>query len=106
MDFKTLEEKIDELNHINPNASNASRERYMRLYHLIYEALLEMESKEVISIFPKEKSLGYLEELLINDGPEFSYKFIFWKRFRFWKKYKIGVCVRGLPICRPLSTDD
>jgi len=40
MDFKTLEEKIEELNHINPNASNASWERYMRLYHFIYEALL------------------------------------------------------------------
>ncbi|PHU39938.1 hypothetical protein CSX00_08500 [Pseudobutyrivibrio ruminis] len=106
MDYKTLEEKIEELNNINPNANNVSWERYMSLYHLIYEALLEMESKGVISIFPKEKSLGYLEELLINDGPEFSYTFIFWKRFRFWKKYKIGVCVRGLPICRPLSTDD
>ncbi|MBP5595812.1 MAG: hypothetical protein J6Y02_10565 [Pseudobutyrivibrio sp.] len=105
MDFKTLEEKIEELNHINPNANNASWERYMSLYHVIYDALLEMESKGEISISPKVKSLSYLKELLINDGPEFSYTFLFWKRFRFWKKYKIGVCVRGLPICKPLTDD-
>ena len=105
MDYKTLEEKIKELNSINPNANNVSWERYMSLYHLIYDALLEMESKGVIAISPKDKSLSYLKELLINDGPEFSYTFIFWKRFIFWKKYKIGVCVRGLPICRPLTDD-
>lgn len=105
MDFKTLEEKIEELNNINPNANNVSWERYMSLYHLIYDALLEMESKGVIAISPKDKSLSYLKELLINDGPEFSYTFVFWKRFRFWKKYKIGVCVRGLPICKPLTDD-
>lgn len=105
MDFKTLEEKIEELNNINPNANNVSWERYMSLYHLIYDALLEMESKGVIAISPKDKSLSYLKELLINDGPEFSYTFVFWKRFRFWKKYKIGVCVRGLPICKPLTDE-
>ncbi len=105
MDYKTLEEKIKELNSINPNANNVSRERYMSSYHLIYDALLEMESKGVIAISPKDKSLSYLKELLINDGPEFSYTFVFWKRFRFWKKYKIGVCVRGLPICKPLTDD-
>ena len=105
MDYKTLEEKIEELNNINPNANNVSWERYMSLYHLIYDALLEMESKGVIAISPKDKSLSYLKELLINDGPEFSYTFVFWKRFRFWKKYKIGVCVRGLPICKPLTDD-
>lgn len=105
MDFKTLEEKIEELNNINPNANNVSWERYKSLYNLIYESLLEMESKGVIAISPKDKSLSYLKELLINDGPEFSYTFVFWKRFRFWKKYKIGVCVRGLPICKPLTDD-
>lgn len=105
MDYKTLEEKIEELNNINPNANNVSWERYMSLYHLIYDALLEMESKGGIAISPKDKSLSYLKELLINDGPEFSYTFVFWKRFRFWKKYKIGVCVRGLPICKPLTDD-
>lgn len=105
MDFKTLEEKIKELNSINPNTNNVSWERYMSLYHLIYDALLEMESKGVIAISPKDKSLSYLKELLINDGPEFSYTFVFWKRFRFWKKYKIGVCLRGLPICKPLTDD-
>ena len=44
MDYKTLEEKIEELNNINPNANNVSKERYMSLYHSIYDALLEMES--------------------------------------------------------------
>ena len=61
--------------------------------------LLEKEGSIILD--PDVKSLGYLRELLINDGPEFSYILVF-RGKNHLKKYKIGVCVRGLPICKPL----
>ena len=42
-------------------------------------------------------------ELLINDGPEFSCTIIFWDKNNAAKKYKIGVCIRGIPICKPVG---
>ncbi len=52
-----------------------------------------------------KKGLGYLHELLMNDGPEFSYTIVFWNKDDDTKKYKIGVCIRGLPICKPVGSD-
>ena len=40
MDFETLEQKVEELNKIHPNANHKSRYRYKELYRTIYEALL------------------------------------------------------------------
>ena len=99
-DFKTLENDIAQLNKINPNANYTSRDRYKALYNSIYERLLEMEKDGEIILEPGKKGLGYLHELLMNDGPEFSYTIIFWNKRDNTKKYKIGVCIRGLPICK------
>ena len=46
---------------------------------------------------------GYLRELVTNDGPEFSYTVVFWEKNRSLRKYKIGVCIWGLPICKPVE---
>ncbi len=104
MDFETLEQKIEELNKIHPNANHKSKYRYKELYRTIYEALLAMEkSGEIVVKEDKNKrSLSYLEELLINDGPEFSYTFIFHGKEK-PQKYKVGVCIRGFPICKPVQ---
>lgn len=40
MDFETLEQKVEELNKIHPNANHKSWYRYRELYRTIYEALL------------------------------------------------------------------
>ncbi len=49
MDFETLEQKVEELNKIHPNANHKSRYRYKELYRTIYEALLAMEkSGEIV----------------------------------------------------------
>ena len=101
MDFETLEEQIEKLNKINVNANYTSRDRYNKLFNTIYESLLVMESEGSIVLDPDEKSLGYLRELLINDGPEFSYTFVF-RGKNSDRKYMIGVCIRGLPKCKPL----
>ena len=93
--------KIEKLNRINVKANYTSRDRYNKLYNSIYESLLIMESEGSIVLDPDEKNLGYLRELLINDGPEFSYTLVFRVK-ESGRKYKIGVCVRGLPICKPL----
>lgn len=103
MDFETLEKEIEQLNKINIKANHTSRDRYYKLYNSIYESLLEMEKDGLISIEAGSKGLSYLRELLINDGPEFSYIVVFWKKNDPAKKYKIGVCIRGIPICKPVD---
>ena len=71
------------------------------LYKSIYERLLELEKDGEIVREPGKKGLGYLHELLMNDGPEFCYTIVFWHKNESARKYKIGVCIRGLPICKP-----
>ncbi len=103
MDFDTLEKEIENLNRINVRANYTARDRYYALYHSIYEALLEMDKNGQIGIESGSKGLGYLRELLENDGPEFSYTVVFWEKNDTTRKYKIGVCIRGLPICKPVE---
>ncbi len=103
MYVNTLEKEIEQLNRINIKANHTSRHRYYSLYNSIYESLLEMEKNGLISIEAGSKGLGYLRELLINDGPEFSYTVVFWEKNNVSKKYKIGVCIRGIPICKPVN---
>jgi hypothetical protein len=101
MDFETIEQEIEKLNKIKINANYTNRERYHSLYNTIYEALLELEKEGGIVTEPGKKGLSYLRELLINDGPEFSYTINFWKPGNPANTYKIGVCIRGIPICKP-----
>ena len=103
MDFETLEIDIAKLNKINPNANYTSRDRYKAMYNSIYERLLEMEKEGGIVLEPGKKGLSYLHELLMNDGPEFCYTIVFWNKDDSTRKYKIGVCIRGLPICKPID---
>ncbi len=103
MDFETLEKEIEQLNRINTRANYTSRDRYYSIYNSIYESLLEMEECGQITIETGSKGLGYLRELLINDGPEYSYTIVFWEKNNDTRKYKIGVCIRGLPICKPMD---
>ncbi|MCR5805267.1 MAG: hypothetical protein K6G47_13520 [Clostridia bacterium] len=102
MDFKEVEKKIEDLNKIKPHSTSDNRDRYYRLYNSIYEDLLLMEKEGTVVFEKKGKTLSYLRELLMNDGPEFSYTFEFWSRDDASKKYRIGVCIRGLPICKPI----
>ena len=103
MDFSDLEKEIEQLNRINTRANYTSRDRYRNLYNSIYESLLEMDNEGRISIEAGSKGLKYLRELLINDGPEYCYTVVFWEKNNPDKKYKIGVCIRGLPICKPVN---
>ena len=103
MNFETLEKEIEQLNTINTRANYKSRDRYYSLYNSIYEALLGMEEEGRIAIEPGSKGLKYLRELLMNDGPEFSYTVVFWDKNNAAKRYKIGVCIRGIPICKPVD---
>ena len=101
MDFEELEKDIEQLNRINANANHKSWKRYYELYNSIYENLLMMESEGMIELQKGTKGLAYLRELLIKDGPEFSYTVTFWKKGDKTKRYRVGVCIRGLPICKP-----
>ena len=103
MDFEEIRNDIEALNKIKPLSTNDNRDRYYHLYNSIYENLLEMEKDGRIIIEPGNKNLGYLRELLINDGPEFSCTIVFHEREKTIPKYKIGVCIRGLPICKTVE---
>ncbi len=103
MEFDALEKKIEQLNRINTRADHTSRDRYFSLYDSIYQDLLEMQSSGKIAIEAGSKGLEYLRKLLVNDDPEFSYSVVFWDKDAPTKKYKIGVCIRGLPICKPFE---
>ena len=100
-EFAALEKDIEQLNKINTKANYTARDRYISLYESIYERLLDMEKDGSIVLEPGKKGLGYLRELLQNDGPEFSYTIVFRYKENAARKYKIGVCIRGLPICKP-----
>ncbi len=103
MDFTTLEKDIEQLNRINVKANYTARDRYRKLYYSIYINLLEMDKNGLVEIEPGSKGLSYLRELQENDGPEFSYTVVFWKKNDPARKFKIGVCIRGLPICKPVE---
>ena len=103
MDFKEVEKKIEELSKIKPHSTRDNRDRYYKLYNSIYEDLLVMESEGALVFDKDEKTLSYLNELLMNDGPEFSYTFEFRSRDDMSRKYRIGVCIRGLPICKRIE---
>lgn len=102
-DFKAIKADIKKLNKINPHANNSENRRYFNLYDSIYERLLEMEKNGRIVKQPGNKDLSYLDKLAKNDGPEYCYTIIFWEKGHPLRKYKIGVCVRGLPICKPYN---
>ena len=44
------------------------------------------------------KSISYLREILLNDGPEYALVISFNSKAFPKRKYKIGVCVRGEPL--------
>ncbi len=103
MEFEELEKDIAQLNRIHVNANYAARDRYHKLYESIYERLLQMEKDGRLVLEPGKKGLGYLRELLLNDGPEFCYTIEFREKDHTARKYRIGVCIRGLPICKPVE---
>lgn len=96
--FNQIEEKIDELNKITPNSSKSAYSQYINLFWEIYNQLIDMENAKEIIIEPNKKHISYLKELLENDGPEYCYTIVFWSKDDSKRRYKIGVCVRGLPI--------
>ncbi len=34
---------------------------------------------------------------------EISYTVVFWEKNNPERKYRIGVCIRGLPVCKPVE---
>lgn len=98
MDFDILEKDIEQLNKINTKANYTSRDRYNGLYKSIYERLLEMEKVGSIVLEPGKKSLSYLRELLINDGPEYSYSIVFFDKTHILTMDFLGVIIAGVSL--------
>lgn len=100
--FSQIEEKIDELNKMKLKPAHTQLGKYNSLFWQIFDALVEMENEGEIVIEPNKKCISYLRDILENDGPEYSYTIIFWHSEDTNKRYKIGVCVRGLPIVKKI----
>ena len=107
MTFNEFEEKVEELLVLREkaagNAQSEEFQKYNGLFWELYNAVLELEKSEKIKKEPGKKNIGYLKEILANDGPEYSYTIEFWPRGEEEKRYRIGVCVRGWPILEKVS---
>lgn len=100
MTFEDVEYNIRLLNLIDTKSHS---KEYSSLFWKIHDILLEMEKSGEIILEPGAKSIGYLRTLLENDGLEYSYTIIFWHKDSTQKKYRIGVCVRGLPMLKKVD---
>ena len=102
MTFTEFEKKVKELVKIrkkaNGNVQSEAFQKYIRLFWELYDGVLELEKSGKIIKEPGKKSIGYLKEILNNDGPEYCYTIEFWPRGEDEKRYRIGVCVRGWPV--------
>ncbi len=63
----------------------------------IHKYICDLENQGKI-ITDNPKSIKYLEELLINDGPEYALVINFESKVFPKRKYRIGACVRGEPL--------
>ena len=107
MTFSEFEEKVKELVIIrekaNNNAQSEEFREYIGLFWNLYDVILEFEKSGKIEKEPGKKNIGYLREILRNDGPEYCYTIEFWPRGEEEKRYSIGVCVRGWPILEKVT---
>lgn len=67
------------------------------LFFEIHKYICDLEIQDKITTDSK-KSVSYLKEILINDGPEYALIISFESKVLPKRKYRIGVCVRGEPL--------
>lgn len=67
-----------------------------------FDQILALESKGIIESDKNKKKLSYLNEIIENDGPEFSYIIDFHSALDNTRNYRVGVCVRGTPLIEKL----
>lgn len=93
--FDKLDEMIKQKNK-NYEKLKKSNSLFTNFFE-IHKYVCELEEKEKI-ITDNKKPIKYLEEILINDGPEYLLVIKFHSKTFTNRKYKIGVCVRGEPL--------
>ena len=107
MTFTEFDEKEKELSIIckkaNGNAQSDEFRKYNGLFWELYDAALEFEKCGKIKREPGKKSIGYLKEILENDGPEYCYTIEFQTIGEAENRYRIGVCVRGWPLLEKVT---
>ncbi len=107
MMLEEFDRKVEELSLLREkadgNAQSEAFQKYNRLFWELYNAVLELEKSKKIKKEPGKKNIGYLKEILENDGPEYCYTIEFWPRGEEERRYRIGVCVRGWPILEKVT---
>ena len=86
--------------------NSISQQDYMKKYECYqetYKYIISLLDANLIQSDSKKKSLNYLQEILDNDGPEYSYTINFSPVHDTTVIYEIGVCVRGVPLLRKIS---
>ena len=97
--FERLDKMIKKYNSI-------SQRDFMKKYEYFqetYKYIISLLDANLIQSDSKKKSLSYLQEILDNDGPEYSYTINFSPVHDTTVIYEIGVCVRGVPLLRKIS---
>lgn len=98
--FDKLDEMIKQKNK-NYEKLKKSNSLFTNFFE-IHKFICELEEKEKI-ITDNKKPIKYLEEILINDGPEYLLIINFHSKTFPNRKYKIGVCVRGEPLIKKVQ---
>lgn len=91
-------DEIDEQNH-KYNKLKDFLEKWS-LFEKIYEKLVALELEGKITRDYGKKPISYLMAIIENDGPEYSYIIEFSPTWDNPRIYKVGVCVRGVPLLR------
>ncbi len=97
--FDDLDKMIENHQLLRNNANSSS------LYDSFFEihkyiCILEENGKIITN---SKKSIKYLKDILLNDGPEYSLVIKFKSKAFMEKSYEIGVCVRGEPLIKKID---
>jgi hypothetical protein len=101
-----LKQTFERLDKMIKKYNSISQHDYMKKYEYYqetYKYIISLLDANLIQSDSKKKSLNYLQEILDNDGPEYSYTINFSPVHDTTVIYEIGVCVRGVPLLRKLS---
>lgn len=92
--FDTLDLMIDHYHETKTAVDHASLySSFFEIHKYICD--LEMQGKLVTD---SKKGIKYLEDIVRNDGPEYTFVINFQSKAFPERKYRIGVCVRGEPL--------
>ena len=98
--FEKLDQMVKEYNSFGKDVCVAKQFCYF--WECVdYVSQLEQEGV-IIKTKGKEYNISYLEDIMVNDGPEYALVIGFFNPYDETTSYEIGVCVRGRPLLKKI----